>query len=253
VPFLISYTASTAGYVQPPGSPCTAGLSFTNLSGVGAVSSTVLASPPNYGGIFGVTATVNSTQSNNSIVVTVPPQALIRQMTGAAGGFTLTVDQNQVAQRSVGIAAKARFTLPGFGGFTTWQAFQDNGTIETSPTTDGPPVVIDNAVAVYTGAVTADFVGGAPCYFSPQYQDEWIPIKTQYESQPTSPTLPSGSGVYLRLPECYIQTGQYQQIVWKASEPTNIRTDAGGVYLNAPAFLFVRLRGASDPAIVKIQ
>jgi len=194
-------------------------------------------------------------QSSNSVTVTVPPQALIRQMVGAAGGFSLSVDPNQVAQKSVGIAAKNRFTLAWFNNWTTWKQFQDAGVIENSNTANGPPVIIDNAVSVYSGAVTSDFVGGAPCYWSPQYQDEFVPIRSQYQSQPNSTTLPSGPGVNLRLPGCYLtpsNPGSNQQIIWKASEPANIRTDVGGVYLNAPAFLFVKQRNPSDPAIVQI-
>jgi hypothetical protein len=256
VPFSVIYSASTAPFVQPPGSPCTPSLAFTNVNGVGSVNSTVTASPPNCGGLFSVRATVGSMQSSNIATVTVPPQALIRQMVGAAGGFPLSVDPGQVAQRSVGIAAKNRFTLPGFNGWTTWQQFQDGGVIEgkNDPTANGPPVVIDNAVAVYSGAVTADFVGGAPCYWSPQYSDEWVPLMNQYQANPSSTTFPSGSPIHLRLPTCYgpASGGPNQQVIWKASEPANIRTDAGGVYLNAPAFLFVKQRNPDEPAIVQI-
>ena len=167
-------------------------------------------------------------------------------MVGAAGGFSLSVDADQVAQKSVGIAAKNRFTLPGFNGWTTWQQFQDGGVIENSNTPNGPPVVIDNAVAVYSGAITGDFVGGAPCYWSPQYQDEWVPLRNQYQANPSSTTFPGGTGVNLRMPTCYGPTsgGPNQQIIWKASEPANIRTGQGGVFLNAPAFLFVKQHNA---------
>jgi hypothetical protein len=67
------------------------------------------------------------------------------------------------------------------------------------------------------------------------------------QSQPSSTTLPGGTG----RPQCYADNAA--QIVWKTSMPNNVRTDAGGAYLNAPAFLFIRQRNPSDPAIVQIQ
>jgi hypothetical protein len=232
-----------------PNSYCTiSDLAFSAVIGTTAsLRSFVLPSPPNCSGIFNVfVANGPGGVTSNFMTVVVPPQALIRQMVGEAGIFGLSVDPNQLAQKSVGVAVENRFTLSGFYGYTNWEQFQDAGYTATSTTQNGPPVVIDNAALVYTGAVTGTLVGGAPCYWSPTYA-QFQTVQGQFESQPASTILPSAVG----RPQCYADS--VAQIVWKTSMPNNIRTDASGAYLNAPAFLFIRLRNPGDLAIVQIQ
>lgn len=73
-------------------------------------------------------------------------------------------------------------------------------------------------------------------------------VQQQFQQQPNSTALPdqNASG----RPSCF---GALGQIIWKTSMPNNVRTDAGGIYLGAPAYLFVGLRPANAPAIIQIQ
>jgi hypothetical protein len=240
MPYTVSFSISRRS-PSPPGTYCDASLAIPESSGNGTFNAPVTASAPNCSGDFSVTGS----GTENVINVVVPPQALVRQMMGEARGFSEkpSLDPNQVAQRSVGIAAKNRFTLPGFGGYMTWQDMQAAGQIATWNVLDGPLIVIDNAVAVYTGLVGSSFVGGASCYWSPT-TTQFQTIHNQYQASPNSTALPSNTG----KPNCYTQPGQYAQIVWKISEPDN--TLPG--FIGAPAFMFIRQRNASDPAIIQI-
>jgi hypothetical protein len=199
---------------------------------------------------------------------------MIEQILGAAGGFTGA--GGQIVQDSLLVTILNRFqNSSSFFGLTTWQAMHDFllpgctasncHVIETTSISSYPdPAAVtfatENAAEVfgvasvdptqtqYLTAGASDIVGGAGCYWSPQYLREFVPIQNQYQTAPDSTTLPTG----LLLPVCYTQAGQSPQIVWRASMPNNIRSDSGGIYLNAPAFLFVRNRSSNDPAIVQI-
>jgi len=243
-PFQVVYSISRMS-PAPPGYNCNATLSIPDGVGSGTVTSSVTASQPDCSGVFTLLATASIYSSQNSVTVVVPPQALIRQMVGEAHGFSdqPSLDPNQVAQISVGVAAKNRFNLQEFNYPTSWQQLQGAGQIATSTVSNGPPVVIGNAVAVYTGLVDGTYVGGATCYWSPTTTQFQI-IQNQYQTNPNSTTTPSNTGD----PGCYTVGGRYPQFVWKVSMPSNTRPD----YAGAPAFLFVRNRNASDPAIVQI-
>lgn len=242
----VSFTPIYSSALQqfPAGGTCGAAISIPSNSGVGQVQSNASASTGDCSGVIGTYAAALGVTSNTATIV-VPPAPLVRQMLGAARDYTLTSpgsDPGQVAQRSVGIAAKNRFGRPEFGSGTSWLFFQQNGSIENYFGFTYPQLTTDNAAAVYTGQVNSGFVEDGVCYWSPQNFETTI-IQGLANSQTTQ--TPTG----LLWPGCY-PAGQ-RQIVWKTSMPTNIRSDTQ-VYNASPAFMFIRTRQANQPVVVQI-
>jgi hypothetical protein len=103
----------------------------------------------------------------------------------------------------------------------------------------GPERPLRNAARVFTGEI-GNIVGGAKCHWSPEAA-EWQIIQAALISKTT--VFPSG----LKTPGCWQSLPR--QIVYTSGISLNSR---GGVYANAPAFVFLRKRQATAPAVVEI-
>jgi hypothetical protein len=244
-----------------PNSSCAASLAFTNPpeQGTGSVTSNVhvTAETSNCGGIFAGYATAFATTSN-SVTVVVPPQALVKQLHAEAYGYSdvPSLDLSQVVQKSVGMTDVNRFGYSSdpnnwFGGVKTFQglAAQQPQQIAQDGTSNGPPIVIDNAAEVFAGQVTPDPTQSSTCYWSP-FNWEMAVIS---QVPPTSATYPTG----LNDPGCFCvkrtdgtKDCSLTQIVWKSSMPLNTGKASKQ---QAPAFVFERLRSSGQPAVVQIQ
>lgn len=236
----VRFTPSfTIGSTSNPNSSCVANLSFAQATGTGSVNSIVTASPAGCSTIANnVRARVGAVSSTNSTQIVVPPQVMIKMLVGEAGGQPDDVDQHSIL-----VSARNRFgdrRFPG-GRDGTWQAVlipaQYYGA--SDPTTNGPDRELRNAADVFTGTI-GDIVATSKCYWSPTFA-QWQNVQAAIMSGTT--TFPTGTGA----PDCFQSTRR--QIVHKTSIGLNTR---GGVYSNAPAFVFIRERGVNDPAVVSI-
>jgi hypothetical protein len=126
--FQVLYNPALAS-PQPAGSACTPSVNIQ--PGVGTVSATssMLISPSNCRAVFNIYAFANLQPSGNIAVLTVPPQALIWQMASEAGGYDLSSDPGNVAQLSVGVAGRNRFSLSGFSGVSTYNGLVDGSQV----------------------------------------------------------------------------------------------------------------------------
>jgi hypothetical protein len=162
---------------------------------------------------------------------------MIRTVVGEAGGQPGDIDQ-----QSLLAVGRNRFGDRDFGRPSTWQQVlvpsQFYGAGNT--TADGPDQELRNAALVFTGEV-GDVVGGATCYWSPR-NAQWANIQVALGSGTT--TEPVGAGI----PDCW--SGQPRQIVYKASVGLNI--SGGSDFNQAPAFVFLRKRKSTAPAVVQI-
>jgi hypothetical protein len=233
-----------------PNSTCTASLTIPTGNAVGFINSPVTAGAAGCSGIFQTKATANGRDSSNSSGVVVPPQALIQQLHKEAHGYTdvPSLDPQQVVQRSVGMTDLNRFayssTFALFHGVSTFQDLiaQRNPTqVASDGTTDGPVILIDNAAAVFSKQI-ADPTGGSCCYWSPfDWETEIVMAKLQTQTT----TFPVG----LLDPQCFCYPDcSNSQIVVKSSMPLNTGQDK----TNSPAFMFVRQRTSTQPAVVQI-
>lgn len=230
----------TVGTTTNPHSSCQATLSFATASGTGTVQSAVTAASAGCSGIFdNVRAQIGATQSSNTTQVVVPPQVMIKTVVGEAGGQPGDIDQQSLL--SVALNRFGDSAFPGGTG-ATWQGVlipsQFYGA--SNGTTNGPTRPLNNSAKLFTGEV-GDIIGGAKCYWSPT-NSQWS--KIQNALSPPTTSFPGGTGA----PGCW--SGQPRQIVYKASVGTNVSN--GNQYNNAPAFVFLRLRQATDPAVVQI-
>lgn len=101
---------------------------------------------------------------------------------------------------------------------------------------NGPDPELGNAAAVYSGTANVS-VANARCFFSPTARG-WTLIQAALSSGAT--TIPT----VRHDPGCYPLS--IRQFVYKGS----IWNNANGS--GAPAFIFVQLRNASDPAVIQI-
>jgi hypothetical protein len=227
------------GLLRNPNSDCNAQISIATQTGSGTTTHQVTV-PSQYAGcsgVFGAIATANGIQSSGDTTITIPPQILIKMIIGEAGGETDT------AMRAVGVAARNRIypsqdpLFPGQGTYQTAiipSQFQG----ATNATTNGPEPPLTHAADVYDQRV-GDIVAGSRCFWSPT-APQWATVQTALQSGTT--TFPSGTGGTT----CYADPAQ-RQIVYKVSVGNN----SNGC--GAPAFLFLRPRSASDPAVVQID
>ncbi len=279
-PSTIQYTPAfpfgfTADYYSNCSGPVNLG--FSAGTGQGSVNSTVTAGPAGVlpqgcSGVFAVTATANTAVSNNSAQVVVPPQALISQLHAEAHGYSddTSLDPQQVAQKSVGMTDINRFSYSStnvFGGVDTFQglAAQVPQQIAQDGTTNGPPVVIDNAAEVYSGQIQ-NTTAGSPCYWSP-FDWESLAVtgalETGQTSWPQGVNPNTGTLQPVLDPKCFAVCTQHDQnnnctqynyggsqIVLKIAMPYNTTTNK----TNSPAFLFERARpaGTNVPSVVQI-
>jgi len=226
-----------SGSTQNPNSTCAVGLTFSQNSGTGSVSSTVIASPSGCSGIFSnVQSQVGSRTSQNSAKIVVPPQIMIQTVVSEAGGQPGDIDQ-----QSLLVVARNRFGDGQFAqGATAWQQQLGTSDFTQSTTTNGPDRPLNNSSQVFTGDV-GDIVGGGKCYWSPT-NSQWSRIQTALGSGTT--TFPNNTGV----PGCW--STQPRQIVYKSSVGLNVSNSSQ--YRNAPVFVFLRLRQSTDPAVIQI-
>lgn len=197
-------------------------------------------------GISTATACVGAACAPTSTTITIPPQNLVQMLYGEADGQQGTGDTSQI---SVGSAARNRINNSDSPGNTNWQntvASTGFSLWSTSPPNQaGHYNETANAAGLFSGTIS-DQVGGAGCFWSPTNYphnppSQWDNIVTALNSKTT--TFPAKTG----NPACYGSVPR--QIVIKTSVGTNNR---GGNFAGAPAFVFLRKRNATDPAVVQI-
>jgi hypothetical protein len=230
----------TVGSQTNSNSSCDANPNFSQSSGTGSVNTTVTASPAGCSRIFSdVRALVGSATSTNGVTITVPPQIMIKVIIGEAQAQPGDTDQHVILS-----TARNRFGDSDFPGGTagTWQAVIIPSEFygASNGTTNGPDRELRNAAQVFTGAI-GDIVGGSKCLWSPT-NSQYSRIQTALSSGTT--TFPSNTGA----PACWGNLAR--QIVVKQSVGLNVSN--GNQYRNALAFVFMRRRAATDPAVVQI-
>jgi hypothetical protein len=243
-------TAFSVAYEQiPAGNPhgsCMVGIQTEPASGVGSASSPVhkrADSPWHCSGIYYVRGTAQNSsstrQSSNDTIVVVPPQQLIQVLYGESHGQVAIGDY--VSQLAVGSVIRNRFGDPDhFGGVSTYQEAitPDQFAGIATQITGGVEPELTHAAGIYTETLGTD-VAGATCFFSPTYEG-WLAIQAALSSGTTElPSVANDPGCYLR-PE--------RQFVIKASVGRN----AAPQYQGAPAFILVRRRNATAPAVIQI-
>ena len=128
------------------------------------------------------------------------------------------------------------------GAAATWQSVlvpsQFYGA--SNATTTGPERELRNAALVYSGDV-GDIVGGASCLWSPT-NAQWTVIQTALNSGTTD--FPSSTAI--GVPNCFADVPR--QIVYK--ESISLNRSPGST--SAPAFVFLRQRTQTDPAVISI-
>jgi hypothetical protein len=165
---------------------------------------------------------------------------------GEAGGQPADVDQLSILS-----SAHNRFgnrDFPG-GRQRTWQdvlTANEYYGVRTDFTADGPDQELRNSASIYAGD-TGDIVGGSACYWSPT-TTQWARVQ-QLKTDGTA-TLTNAIVTEMGAPTCWSSNDQ-RQIVVKTSVGINAR---GGVYQDAPAFVFMRLKPQrTDLAYTEIQ
>jgi hypothetical protein len=151
----------------------------------------------------------------------------------------LEVQTLTISCASVAVALRLRDSGPGEANLlSSWSAHTPNGS-EANPM----KYILVHCLRSMPRRRKPEHVGAGTCYWSPT-STQFTVIQSQYQSDPNSTTTLTNTGD----PGCYSANGRHPQFIWELSMPNNTRPNFTG----APAFLFVRERNASDPAIVQI-
>lgn len=180
-----------------------------------------------------------------------------------------SLDPGQVAQKSVGMTDINRFGYASnpylFQGVSTFQVLTASKQVAQDGTTNGAPVVIDNASEVFSGQIQ-DPTATSTCYWSPfDWESQAVAgaLATGQTGWPQGLNPNTGALGPVLDPKCFAVCTQYNsqnqcvqynysgaQIVLRTSMPYN--TVSGKT--NSPAFLFERARpaGTNVPSVIQV-
>jgi hypothetical protein len=216
-----------------PGGSSNCSLTVPVQTGFSPISTTVKAAPSGASGAFSVRPWLTTTFPNECIAI-VPPQILIQMTRNEARDIN-----SSTVRVLLGYAMKNRFgDNQYFSGQTTYQAaIQAGATYDTSVTTGVQPDLDSASNVFWPTSGGGDPTSGCQGFWSPT-SSQWQTVQQALNSATT--TLPNNIG----LPFNYGGHPELTQVVYFPSAGQSNTQ-------NAPAFLFVRKRTATDPAVVQ--
>jgi hypothetical protein len=218
-----------------PGGSSDCSLTLPVQSGFSPISTTVKATPSGASGAFSVRPWFGTAFPKECIAI-VPPQILIQMTRNEARDIN-----SSTVRVLLGYAMKNRFgDSQYFGSQTTYQAaIQAGATYDTSVTTGVQPDLDSASNVFWPTSGGSDPTSGCQGFWSPT-SSQWQTVQQALNSATT--TLPNNIG----LPFNYGGHPELTQVVYFPSAGMSNTQ-------NAPAFLFVRKRTATDPAVVQLN